>query len=93
MANDEIELILSENVTVHLTSNTPDMDTFVKKIVENRDKLDPEKITVNVPDGINFDTEGFLNMVKKIVTKYLEVIKLETDNFEKATSNEKCEDK
>lgn len=65
MAIDEIEIILNENARVYLTSNTPDMDTFVKKIIENRDNIDPEKIEVNVPNGINFDTVGFLNMVKK----------------------------
>lgn len=81
MENNQIVLNLNENVSIILSADTPDMQALIDKIVENRDKIDIEDISVTIPEGSNFDKEGFEIMIKNVIKEYLETLKLENTNF------------
>lgn len=81
MENNQIALNLTEKISIILSADTPDMQTLIDKIVENRDIIDIEDISVTIPEGSNFDKEGFEFMIKNVIKEYLETLKLENTNF------------
>lgn len=81
MENNQINLNLTERVSVVLKSDTPDMQTLIDKIIENRGNINVDNISVTIPDGSNFDKEGFELMMKEIVKEYLKTLELENINF------------
>lgn len=81
MENNQINLNLTESVSVVLKSDTPDMQTLIDKIIENRGNINVDNISVTIPDGSNFDKEGFELMMKEVVKEYLKTLELENINF------------
>lgn len=81
MENNQIVLNLNENVSIVLSADTPDMQALIDKIVENRDKINIEDISVTIPKDSNFDKEGFEFMIKNVIKEYLETLNLENTNF------------
>lgn len=81
MENNQIALNLTEEISVELSADTPDMQTLIDKIVESRDIIDIKNISVTIPKGSNFDKEGFECMIKNVIKEYLETLKLEENNF------------
>lgn len=81
MENNQINLNLTERVSVVLKSDTPDMQTLIDKIIENRGNINVDNISVTIPDGSNFDKEGFELMMKEVVKEYLKTLELENINF------------
>ena len=81
MENNQINLNLTESVSVVLKADTPDMQTLIDKIVENRSSINVDNIRVTIPDGSNFDKEGFELMMKEVVKEYLKTLELENINF------------
>lgn len=81
MENNQIALNLTEEISVELSADTPDMQTLIDKIVENRDIINIKNISVTIPEGSNFDKEGFECMIKNVIKEYLETLKLEENNF------------
>ena len=71
---------------IKLSSDTPNIQDIIEKIVENRKTLNVECIKV-ISDGVeNFDKDGFEQMIKDVIIKYLETLKLEEIEFGKAVS-------
>lgn len=81
MENNQINLNLTESVSVVLKSDTPDMQTLIDKIIENRGNINVDNISVTIPDCSNFDKEGFELMMKEVVKEYLKTLELENINF------------
>ena len=81
MENNQIILNLTETCRVILSADTPDMQTMIDKIVENRDVIKIEDIHVDIPEESNFDKEWFEFMIKNVINEYLETLKLEENNF------------
>ncbi|MFR2738317.1 MAG: hypothetical protein ACLTDX_10895 [[Clostridium] innocuum] len=81
MENNQIALNLTEEISVELSADTTDMQTLIDKIVENRDIINIKNISVTIPEGSNFDKEGFECMIKNVIKEYLETLKLEENNF------------
>lgn len=81
MESNQIILNLTETCRVILSADTPDMQTMIDKIVENRDVIKIEDIHVDIPEESNFDKEGFEFMIKNVIKEYLETLKLEENNF------------
>ena len=86
MENKMIQLILKDDVVIKLSSDTPNIQDIIEKIVENRKTLNVDCIKV-ISDGVeNFDKDGFEQMIKDVIIKYLETLKLEEIEFGKAVS-------
>ena len=81
MENNQIILNLTETCRVILSADTPDMQTMIDKIVENRDVIKIEDIHVDITEESIFDKEGFEFMIKNVINEYLETLKLEENNF------------
>ena len=63
MENNQITLNLTKKIKIKLSADTPDMQTLIDKIVENRNEIQIENISVSIPEGSNFDKEGFLSLI------------------------------
>ncbi len=82
MENEKIQLRLNETVSVELSSDTPDMQTMIDIIVENRATINIDDITVSCPDDNDFDKEGFEEMIKEVIKQYLETLRLEESCYQ-----------
>lgn len=82
MENEKIQLRLNKTVSVELSSDTPDMQTMIDIIVENRTTINIDDITVSCSDDIDFDKEGFEEMIKEVIKQYLETLRLEEYHYQ-----------
>lgn len=82
MENETIQLRLNKTVSVELSSDTPDMQTMIDIIVENRATINIDDITVSCPDDSDFDKEGFEEMIKEVIKQYLETLRLEESCYQ-----------
>lgn len=82
MENEKIQLRLNETVSVELSSDTPDMQTMIDIIVENRATINIDDITVSCSDDNDFDKEGFEEMIKEVIKQYLETLRLEESCYQ-----------
>lgn len=82
MENEIIQLRLNKTVSVELSSDTPDMQTMIDIIVENRATINIDDITVSCSDDIDFDKEGFEEMIKEVIKQYLETLRLEESYYQ-----------
>lgn len=82
MENEKIQLRLNKTVSVELSSDTPDMQTMIDIIVENRATINIDDITVSCSDDIDFDKEGFEEMIKEVIKQYLETLRLEESYYQ-----------
>lgn len=82
MENEKIQLRLNKTVSVELSSDTPDMQTMIDIIVENRTTINIDDITVSCSDDIDFDKEGFEEMIKEVIKQYLETLRLEESHYQ-----------
>ncbi len=87
MENDKIILVLGEEINVELSSNTPDMQKMIDTIVKNREKINLDKIDVQISENSNFDKQGFIEMIKNVINAYLEDLKLEEINYTNSLQN------
>ena len=94
MANELKEKIivhLTSQVNVELNSNNPDIEELINKIVENRDSIHVETLWIDYFNNSSFDKDGFESMLKKIIERYLNALKLDFETFEKIKCNSKTE--
>ena len=87
MENGKIILVLGEEINVELSSNTPDMQKMIDTIVKNREKINLDKIDVQISENSNFDKQGFIEMIKNVINAYLEDLKLEEINYTNSLQN------
>lgn len=87
MENDKIILVLGEEINVELSSNTPDMQKMIDTIVKNREKINLDKIDVQISENSNFDKQGFIEMIENVINAYLEDLKLEEINYTNSLQN------
>lgn len=80
----------NQDASVELTSSSPDLDTFVKKIVAYKDKIDVETITVMCDDE-QFDTDSFKEIVTTSIKDFLKAIALEQTKFDEVIAGLKEE--
>lgn len=80
MENNTITIHLHKENDVILDTNNPDINSLVKAIVSSKDNIEINKITVT-SEIDDFDSAGFTDLIKKMVSKYLDAIKLENDIF------------
>lgn len=71
----------NQEASVELASSSPDLDAFVKKIVEYKEKIDIEKIAVTCDDE-NFDVDSFKEIVSTSIKDFLDAIALEQKKFD-----------
>ena len=76
----------NQKASVELTSSSPDLDRFVGKIVEYKEKIDVEKITVECDDE-KFDVSSFREIVTESVRDFLEKVALEQQTLEKVIAD------
>ncbi|MBR3358581.1 MAG: hypothetical protein IKG46_12260 [Solobacterium sp.] len=81
MENNTITIHLEDENNVTLNTSNPDINSLVKAIVSARDSIEVNKIYVTSAID-NFDADGFTNLVKKLVDKYLNALNLEINTFE-----------
>lgn len=87
----------NQDASVELSSNSPDLDEFVGKIVKYKEEIDTEKITVTCDDE-KFDTNSFKEIIVTSIKNFLEKVSLEQQAFEteiarleaQATHNRSC---
>ena len=83
MGSKTITVKLLEGAEVELTSDSPDLQGLVRSIVENRDSIDPEKISV-VCDDEKFDSKGFSEIVSAATKAFLEELKIDKEKLNAA---------
>lgn len=71
----------NKDASIELASSSPDLDTFVKKIVAYKDEIDVETITVMCDDE-QFDTDSFKEIVTTSIKDFLTAIALEQTKFD-----------
>lgn len=76
---------------IELTSNTPDMQKIIDFIVENRENINVDEISIETNDE-QFDKNGFEEMIKEVVNEYLNKIKLEEDELDRLLKELKTND-
>ena len=76
----------NQDACAELTSSSPDLDTFVEKIVEYKDEIDVGKIKVTCDDE-NFDIGSFEEIISASIKDFLEKIALEKSEFDKAIAS------
>lgn len=78
---NKITIKFSEELNdIHLESNTPDLDGLIRFVVENKERINVERITV-ICDDTNFDKKGFSEILKKSIKDFLEKIVLNEKQF------------
>ena len=87
--NEKIIVHLNNEVNVELNANNPNVQELINKLVENRDTINADDIAIDYQGDLNFDKDGFSNMLKKIIKKYLEALKLDLDTFNKIINESK----
>ncbi len=81
MENKKIIVIFGEGIeNVEISSNTPDISNLVKTISANRTTLLSSKILVTCDDD-DFDADGFLHILKKVIDDFLSNIVIETTKY------------
>lgn len=81
MENNTITIHLENNNDVILNTSNPDINNLVKAIVNARDTVDTNAITVTSAID-DFDVDGFTNLIKDLVSKYKSALHLENTNYE-----------
>ena len=75
-----------QEASIELTSSSPNLDAFVEKIVEYRDEIDVEKITVTCDDE-KFDADSFKEIVSTSIKDFLDAIALEQTKFDEVIAS------
>lgn len=83
MESNAIKVKLLEGVEITLASDSPDLQKLVQSIVENRDSIDPEKVTVACDDE-QFDNKGFGDIVSAAVKSFLDELKVDKEKLNAA---------
>lgn len=89
----------NQDASVELTSSSPNLDAFVKKIVAYKDEIDVGKIEVTCNDE-NFDIDSFKEIISTSIGDFLREIVLEKSKLdeviasleEKQTEEEQAEE-
>ncbi|WP_455026457.1 hypothetical protein [Olsenella uli] len=71
----------NQDASVELASSSPNLDAFVKKIVEHKEEIDVDKITVACDDK-KFDADSFKEIVSTSIKGFLDAIVLEQTKFD-----------
>lgn len=71
----------NQDASLELASSSPDLDTFVEKIVTYKDKIDVKKIKVTCNDK-NFDIDSFEEIISTSIKDFLKEIALEQEKFD-----------
>lgn len=66
---------------IELESNTPNIDSLIKFVIDNRNKINVEDIEVTCDDK-NFDEQGFQMIIVNSIKKFLEKIALNEEQFQ-----------
>lgn len=85
MENNTITIHLGSENDVILSTSNPDINSLVIAIVNTRERIDVNDIEVT-SEIVDFDVAGFTTLIRKLVTKYLDAIKLENTTFETVTT-------
>ncbi len=80
MENKELVLKINDKKLV-LTSNTPDMNKIIEFIVDNKNDIHIDDVSVEVDDD-KFDKKGFEEMIKGVISDYLESLKLQKEQLD-----------
>lgn len=65
---------------IELESNTPNLDEFIKFVVENRDKIKIKDIEVNCSNK-DFDSKGFQTIIVNSIENFLKKIEINEKQF------------
>lgn len=80
--NNDIKISIdSENFFI-LTSDNPDIDGLISKIVELKDSCDFNLLNIET-ENEDFDIEGFKEILIKSINEFLNAIKLNEENLQK----------
>ena len=80
MENKELVLKINDKKLV-LTSNTPDMNKIIEFIVDNKNDIHIDDVSVEVDDD-KFDKKLFEEMIKGVISDYLESLKLQKEQLD-----------
>ncbi|MDO4466840.1 MAG: hypothetical protein Q4C49_07510 [Bacillota bacterium] len=78
-----IILKLDESNSIDIDSNTPDMNAIIELIVNLKDTIDSEKISI-ICEEPSFDKIGFEKMMKEIIKRFIDEINIEKKSFNEA---------
>lgn len=76
----------NQDASVELTSSSPNLDAFVKKIVAYKDEIDVGKIEVTCNDE-NFDTDSFKEIISTSIGDFLREIVLEKSKLDEVIAS------
>ena len=84
---NSIKVIFTKEISITLSSDNPNIEEMMKVAIENKDKIDLEKITVDCEID-SFDSEGFKSIVKKSLETFYKDIELNKKELESILKKE-----
>ena len=88
--SNNIKIIFDSKNSFTLTSNNPDLDSLISLIVKIKDDCDFTKIKIET-ENKEFDKDGFEGIIKNSRTAFLNDIKINKENLQKAINSIKEE--
>lgn len=83
MASNVVTVKLTDERTIALTTDTPDISALVNAIVELRSVIDCDKIDIQCEND-TFDKRSFKEVISATVKKLIQDLELDKDAFETA---------
>lgn len=82
-SSDKVTIELTNDSSVELDTNSPDIDKLIAEIVVNREVIKPEDIKVECSDA-KFDCKSFQEIVQKVVEDFVNDIAIEATAVSRA---------
>ena len=88
--NSDIVVIFDSQNSFTLTSNNPDLDGLISVVITIKNKCDFSKLKIETNNN-EFDKKGFEGILKTSISTFLNDIKINKENLQKAINSIKNE--
>ena len=86
MANNVVTVNLDDNHKVDLLTDSPNISELVEEVVNIKDSLDIDAITVDC-DLETFDVKSFTEVIQESVRSFVQELQIETEKYNAAVGN------
>lgn len=86
MANNVVTVNLDDNHKVDLLTDSPNISELVEEVVNIKDSLDIDAITVDC-DLETFDAKSFTEVIQESVRFFVQELQIETEKYNAAVGN------
>ena len=83
MANNVVTVNLDDNHKVDLLTDSPNISELVEEVVNIKDSLDIDAITVDC-DLETFDVKSFTEVIQESVRSFVQELQIETEKYNAA---------